>query len=59
MLHVDFLAIIGMATTVDAVVQTCPRVQCPVDMRPMECRAMDIDDEMKAALCRGEPSSPT
>ena len=50
-----------VSTIVDATVATCP-VQCPEDhrqcardMRPVECRAADLDDEIKAALCRSEP----
>ena len=55
----NVLAEIGMAETVAAAVATCP-TQCappPVDTRSADCKAADIDDETKAALCRGEPQS--
>ena len=55
----DVLAEIGMAETVAAAVATCP-TQCappPADTRSADCKAADIDDETKAALCRGEPQS--
>ena len=54
----DFLTMNGMSATVDAAAASCP-LQCPEDRRPMdtrpaECKAADIDDETKAALCQSE-----
>jgi hypothetical protein len=43
----------GMSATVDAAAASCP-LQCPMDTRPVECKAADIDDETKAALCQSE-----
>ena len=67
----DFLTMNGMSATVDAAAASCPlqcpedRRQCAMDTRPAECKAADIDDETKAALCQSEcllvsgPSLPT
>ena len=57
-LAADFLTMNGMSATVDAAAASCP-LQCPEDRRPMdtrpaECKAADIDDETKAALCQSE-----
>lgn len=57
-LAADFLRMNGMSATVDAAAASCP-LQCPEDRRPMdtrpaECKAADIDDETKAALCQSE-----
>ena len=56
----DFLTMNGMSATVDAAAASCP-LQCPddwrqcaMDTRPAECKAADIDDETKAALCQSE-----
>lgn len=56
----DFLTMNGMSATVDAAAASCPlqcpedRRQCAMDTRPAECKAADIDDETKAALCQSE-----
>jgi hypothetical protein len=56
----DFLTMNGMSATVDAAATSCPlqcpedRRQCAMDTRPAECKAVDIDDETKAALCQSE-----
>ena len=56
----DFLAMNGMSATVDSVAASCPlqcpedQRQCAMDTRPAECKAADIDDETKAALCQSE-----
>lgn len=59
-LAADFLTMNGMSATVDAAAASCPlqcpedRRQCAMDTRPAECKAADIDDETKAALCQSE-----
>jgi hypothetical protein len=59
-LAADFLTMNGMSATVDAAAASCPlqcpedRRQCAMDTRPAECKASDIDDETKAALCQSE-----
>ena len=59
-LYVYLCTLNGMSATVDAAAASCPlqcpedRRQCAMDTRVAECKAADIDDETKAALCQSE-----